>query len=195
MNIFKKWRFGLICAAAFMCACASSWQPAPAVLQTPSWSLCPPAGWMRLTTYAYDMFSKDGPYLQYILIQGRPLDKEFGHTRQKLQSGMLAHEAAQVLINEFSADSQMKRFKLLSSEPVSLSGHMGFKLDYTYLDAQDVPMRCVYYGVVLPDQFFNLRYTAAHRYYFPKDLAIFEQVRRSVRLPVQNATTRASAVY
>jgi hypothetical protein len=193
MNIFKlmaktvtRGAFWLICSMVMFIACATSWKPAPAVLQNTRWSVAAPDEWMRLSTSAYDMLSKDGPYLQYILIQGRPLGKPFQYTQRKLEAAMLPHEAAQVIANDLSADPHLKSFKLLSSEPAWTGGYLGFKLAYTYLDQQNVRIQSIYYGVILSDLFFNIRYTAARRFYFAKDLETFEQVRQSVRLAARS---------
>lgn len=182
-NIQVKSFLGLIAMALLLSACATAWKPAPPTLKTARWSVTAPSEWMYFSTSAYEMLSKDGPYLQYILIQERPLAREFKHTRQKLEAAMLPDEAAQVIVNNMSADPQIKNFQLLRTEPAMIGGHMGFKLEYTYLDQQNVPIKSIYYGVILPRLFFNLRYTAAHRFYFSKDLDTFDQVCQSVRLP------------
>lgn len=152
------------------------------MLQTDHWSVQTPAGWMHLSTPAYEMLSKDGPYLQYILIEERPLTKGFRFTRHKMETGMLPHEAAQVVVDSLSSDPQIRHFKIVSNEPASLGGKAGFKLVYTYQDQQGVDVQSIYYGVILPHSFFNLRYTATRRYYFPKDLATLRKVHDSVRL-------------
>jgi hypothetical protein len=67
-------------------------------------------------------------------------------------------------------------------EPAMVDGHPGFKLTYGYLDKHGVELKTVYYGVVLPDHFFNLRYTAARRFYFDNEQTAFHQVLDSLHL-------------
>lgn len=179
---YRAWALGLALGLT-LSACAL-WQPAPETLQTARWSLQTPAGWMRLSTPAYEMLSKDGPYLQYILIEERPLAQGFRFTRRKMDAGMLPHEAARLIVDNLRNDPKVRHFEVVSNEPSTVGGQPGFKLVYTYRDQQGVDVQSVYYGVILPHCFFNLRYTAARRYYFAKDLAAFRQVRDSVRLAV-----------
>ena len=143
---------------------------------------------MRLSLPDSEMLSKNGPYLEYILIQSRPLAKGFRYTRQNLTTDMLPHEAAQLIIDNLRSDPLIRGFRLLSSEPAILAGEPGFKLTFTYRDKNDVEAQTVYYGVVLPDMFFNLRYTAARRYYFAQELSTFSSVLDSLQFLPRRAS-------
>ena len=127
------------------------------------------------------MFSKDGPYLEYILIQSRPLGRGFRYTRQRLSPDMLPHEAAQLITNNMRIDPQIRQFRLLASEPAMVGGRLGFRLIYSYQDQNGVELKTIHYGVVLPDAYFNLRYTAAQRHYFDSELPTFNKVVDSLR--------------
>ncbi len=162
-------------------SCASVWQPAPPVLEARHWSLEAPDGWMRLTTASYEMLSIDGPYLQYIFIQQQPLAQGLRHTRRKMDHGMLPHETAQVVEDALASDPQIRNFRLLSSQPAFVGEVPGFRLVYAYTDNQGVDTKSIYYGAVVADTFFNIRYTAAQRHYYTKHLSDFEQVVGSLR--------------
>jgi hypothetical protein len=162
--------------------CATIWEPVPEVLAAQSWSLMPPDGWMRLTTQTYEMLSRDGPYLQYIFIQEQSLQQELRNSRQKITPAMLPHEAAAVIVDTLKSDRRIRNFHLLKNSPAMLGGKMGFRLIYTYTDDQGVKIKCDYYGVILQKTFFNIRYTAAHRHYFDKDIDLFQQTLASLRL-------------
>lgn len=162
-------------------ACAP-WKPAPQRLDAAHWSVQIPNGWMRFKTPDYEMLSKDGPYLQYVLIHARPVDHPFRFTHRKIDPRMLPHEAAQVIVANLSADPKIKNFALVSSEPTTIDSILGFKLVYAYTDTQGVDIQAIYYGAIVDHIFFNLRYTAARRHYFSKDLAEFEQIQRSLHL-------------
>jgi hypothetical protein len=162
-------------------ACAGPWNIAPDQLSEPQWSIASPEGWMHLSMQGSEMLSKDGPYLEYILIQSRSLAQGFRFTNQKLNRDMLPHEAAQVIADNMRSDPLIRRLRLLDSEPAMVGGHAGFRLIYSYQDPNGVEIKTIYYGVVLPNRFFNLRYTAAHRYYFDKELPAFNEVFDSLR--------------
>jgi hypothetical protein len=163
-------------------ACAGPWQKAPALLSASRWTVAVPDGWMRLAIADYEMLSKDGSYLHYILIQERPLEKSFRFTRKKIDSGMLPHEVAETVLDDLLADPQIRNFKVLANTPAEVGGVLGFRLDYIYIDPHGLETQSVYLGALHSGALFNLRYTAARRHYFEKYLADFEMVRQSLRL-------------
>lgn len=165
-----------------LAACTSPWQKVPDCLQANNWSVRPPKGWMHMATQDSEMFSKDGPYLEYIFVQSRPLNQGFRFTSKKMKADMLPHEAAQLIVDNMQSDPQIHQFKLLSSEPTFVSNHTGFKLAYTYQDQHGVLIQSVYYGVVLPHVFFNLRYAATQRHYYHQELPAFEKLLRTLRI-------------
>jgi len=170
--------------ALVVALCSTScapWRPAPPNIDRISWSVDMPKGWMHLRTPDYEMFSKDGPYLQYVLIQDRPLDHRFRFTHRNLDADMLPHEAAEVVVANLSADPKIKNFKLLSNEPATMGRVLGFKLVYSYIDAHGVDIQAVYYGAIVHERIFNLCYTAAKRHYFSKYLDEFEKIYRSLQ--------------
>ncbi len=171
-----------IAVILMLAACAGPWKTAPNQLSTPQWSITTPEGWMHLRTQESEMLSKDGPYLEYILIQSRSLAQGFRFTDQKLNPGMLPHEAAQLIIDNMRSDPLIRQFRLQASEPAMVGGRAGFRLTYSYQDQFGVELKTYYYGVVLPDRFFNLRYTATQRHYFEQELPAFNKVVDSLRL-------------
>lgn len=179
----QRWTTGAwVAAMLLLTACAGPWKTVPADLSAPQWSITPPKGWMHLSMPESQMLSKNGPYLEYILIQSRPLTQGFRFTRQELNTGMLPHEAAGLILDNLRSDPLIGSFQLLSSEPATVAGRSGFKLTYSYRDQVGVETKTIYYGAILTDQFFNIRYTAAQRYYFDKELPAFNEVLSSLRL-------------
>lgn len=165
-----------------LAGCATVWQPVQGRLETATWSIQVPDGWVRLTTPGYEMLSKDGPYLQYILIQETPIDKGFRYTRRVVTQDMLPHEMAGVVMDNLRADPQIMDLVLAENAPAMIGGQPGFKLVYSYQDRQGVAMRTIYYGTTNGARFFNLRYTATERHYFAVDRDAFEQVAKSLHL-------------
>ncbi|MDA8141509.1 MAG: hypothetical protein M0036_22935 [Desulfobacteraceae bacterium] len=177
----RRTNLALIVIFFFCNGCASLWQPVHGTLSAAHWSVQVPDGWMRLTTPTYEMLSKDGPYLQYILIQERPISEGFHATGQKMDTQMLPNELAQVVIDTIQVDRQIRDLYVLSAVPAMIGGRQGFKLIYTYLDQNSVEMKTIHYGALFPPYYFNLRYTAAARHYFDADENTFEQVAGSMR--------------
>ena len=170
-----------IAAAVLLAACAGPWRSAPETLGDQQWQIRPPKGWMYLAMPDADMFSKNGPYLEYILVQSRPLTQAFRSTRQKLSGDMLPHEAAQVIIDSMRFDPQVRQFELLGNRPATVGGRPGFKVTYRYRDAHDVTLKAMYIGVILYDRLITLRYTATQRHYFDAQESTFNTVVDSLR--------------
>lgn len=140
-----------------------------------------PEGWRKLDTNKYFLITKDGAYLQYALIQERPLDKAFKHTKKKLRWAMLPQEAAGVIIDEIASDKNILNFQLLENTPASIKGNEGFQILFSYKDQDGSAFKTLYYGFIKDGLFYNLRYTAAKRHYFNKDLKTFEKFVASFR--------------
>jgi len=141
-----------------------------------------PEGWMALDTDEYLMLTKDGPFLQYMLIQERGTDQAFGHTQKKLQPSMLPLEAAGVIVDEIASDRAVINFQILENGPALIDGRQGFKIVFTHQAKDGLTLKTVYYGLIAADSFFSLRFSAPQRYYFDKDIAVFEAVMRTFRL-------------
>lgn len=175
-------------ASMHLSGCAGPWESAPRRLSTLQWSLTPPEGWMHLCMQNADMLSRDGPYLEYILVQSRPLEQGFRFTKQKISPQMLPHEVAGLIVDSLRADPLIRGFRMQSSEPAMVGGHGGFRLTFSYQDQNGVDLKTIYYGVVLPNLFFNLQYTATQRYYFDSQLPAFERVVHSLRFGPDSAS-------
>ncbi|NNG02339.1 MAG: hypothetical protein HKM93_23380 [Desulfobacteraceae bacterium] len=180
--IFDRRSLCALCLLLILGGCGTLWQTAAPNVHTPHWSIDIPEKWMLLETSDYHMFSKDGPYLHYILVQSRPLERKYRHTNLKIDRAMLPHEAAQVVINDLRADPALRRLRIIDNAPVMIDGSLGFKIDYVYEDPNGMDQQTHFYGVVTPPFLFTLRYTAAKRHYFERYIDDFTRVLQSVRL-------------
>jgi hypothetical protein len=167
----------------FMTACAP-WVPAAGLHDSPSYhfSVTLPEKWMKFKSDDYLLVSKDGPFLQYVLIQERDVEQPFGHTSKRLHSGMLAQEAAQVIIDEISSDRCVSDFQVVENRPARINGLNGFKLLFTHKNRDGLLFRTQYYGFLSGDRFYAVRYNAAQRYYFDKDIQTFERILSSFQV-------------
>jgi hypothetical protein len=167
----------------FLPACAP-WLRAGGSYESPShnFSVYIPDGWMRLDTDRYLLLSKEGPFLQYVLIQDRHLDKPFRHTKKKMKAGMLAQEASEVVLDEITSDQTIMDFEVLENVPTKIDGQDGFRLLFTYTNRDGLKLKTVYYGFLSAERFYSIRYTAAKRYYFLKEIPIFDQLLNSFKL-------------
>ena len=64
----------------------------------------------------------------------------------------------------------------------TISGKPGFWTVFTYKTKDELKLKVVYCGVLDGEWFYGIRYSAAQRHYFDKDLKTFETVLRSFKL-------------
>lgn len=141
-----------------------------------------PDGWWKPQYVNKYLITKDGPFLQYVLIQQRPIDRIFKNTKKKMRPRMLPLESARIIIDEIASDRNIMNFKVIENAPAVIGGHAGFKILFTYKDKKGSEFKTLYYGFINGESFFNLRYNAATRHYFDKDIADFKQILNSFRL-------------
>lgn len=135
-----------------------------------------PQDWMRLKANKHLLMSRDGPFLQYILVQERPIDRPFKHTKKKIQRGMLPQEAAGVILDEMSSDRAVFNLSVIGNSPATVDGHEGFRIVFTYSSSEGLEFKTIYYGLIIGETFYSIRYNAAERHYFQKELETFQQV-------------------
>jgi len=147
-----------------------------------SFSIDIPAGWRKIDNNRYLLATKESPFLQYIMVQNRPIGRSFRNTQKKLQKDMLPEEAAQIIIDELISDQNLLNLKILTNTPASIKEYEGFKILYTYSDSQGITYKTLYYGFVKEDTFFNLRFTAADQIYFQRDIGDFRSILNSFQI-------------
>ena len=173
--------FTIFVLLIFLGGCAT-WSPVNGRLNAERYVVDIPEGWMKFDSGGYVMFSKDGPYLQYVLLQERPLEQPFHHTRKRLTASLLPQEAAQVIIDDLSSDKAVQNLSVLENAPAVIDGHDGFMLHYTYRNGQGLILETAYYGFIYKRTYYSLRFTAPQRHYFEKDIRTFESILSNFRL-------------
>jgi hypothetical protein len=141
-----------------------------------------PQGWMRSNTVDYLLITRDGTLLQSIVITRLDINKELKNTKKKFKKDMLPQEAAEVIIDNTASDSAILNFEVLENSPAKISGFPGFKLVATNKNKDGLKYKSIYYGFITGEWFYGIRYTAAQRHYFDKDIKTFEKVFESFKL-------------
>ncbi len=181
-RIMKKLS-ALLLLLLFISGCASSAQKRSLKdLPDVDFSVEIPGGWWKPARVNKYLITRDGAIKQYVLIQQRPIDRPFRHTKKTINRGMLPQEAAGVIIDEIASDRYILNFKVLENAPAVIDGNAGFKILFTYGDKKGSSYRTLYYGFIRGDSFYNLRYNAKLQYYNDKDLADFKAILKSFQL-------------
>jgi hypothetical protein len=149
-----------------------------------------PEGWWKPKHIDKYLITKDGVFLQYVLIQQRPIDRPYRNTKKKLNKGMLPQEAAGVIIDEIASDRRIYNFNVIENAPAIIDGREGFKILFTFKDKKSSSFKTFYYGFISGNSFYNLRYNAVMRHYFEKDITDFEQILSSFKVVKNKAALK-----
>lgn len=155
-----------------------------------------PKGWMRLNADHDLLITRDGILLQHVLIERVLVDRPLKNTRKTLTRGMQPQALAEVILDNITSSEQMLDVRVQENRPVQVGPHRGFKLVYVHRNKNGLRFKSVQHGFIAGDLFYGIRYTAAERYYFAKDLPTFEHVVASFRLirpPESAAASRAGS--
>jgi len=95
---------------------------------------------------------------------------------------MMPEEAAEVIVNEILADSNIRNFSVTENIPAQIAGNRGFRMGFVYTDADGYVFKTIYYGFIKDGTFYNIRYAATQEDFFQNDLKTFENVFNSFRL-------------
>lgn len=160
------------------------WQPTAGLYSSPAenFALELPPGWMRLNSNEDLLITRDGVLLQHVSVERAAVDRPLKSTKKTLTRGMQPQAIAEVIIDNFMSSERMLDVKVVENRPVQVAQYRGFRLVYTHRDKNGLRFKSVLHGFLAGDVFYAIRYTAAERYYFAKDLPTFEQVLASFTL-------------
>jgi hypothetical protein len=141
-----------------------------------------PDGWMRSNRHDFFLMTRDGVPLQMITVYRTKVDAPLRFTKKKLEKGMLPHEVAEVIADNQASNQGALNFKLEENRPVTTAGRPGFRIIYSLANSQGLKQKGVVCGFIDGDWYYELRYNAAERHYFEKDLGTFDKFVASFRL-------------
>jgi hypothetical protein len=141
-----------------------------------------PAGWHRAALVKNLLIlTRDGLALQFIRIGRVPLDDHPRRSKKRFAKGMLPQDLAEVELDAIRSDADIANFELIQNVPITVAGHSGFKLVYSFKVA-GLRVKRVHYGFLLRDWVYRIQFQAAARYYFDRDLPAFERVFESFKV-------------
>ena len=160
------------------------WQPTAGLYSSPAENFAVelPQGWMRLNSNEDLLITRDGILLQHVSVERAAVDRPLKSTKKTLTRGMQPQAVAEVIIDNFMSSERMLDVKVVENRPFPVAQYRGFRLVYTHRDKNGLRFKSVLHGFLAGDVLYAIRYTAAERYYFAKDLPTFEQVLASFRL-------------
>jgi hypothetical protein len=170
------WAFLLL----FLSACATGGETPNARKAPENFTVKIPEQWIRLNVPDTFMCSKDGPFEQYIYIQQRHVSDPFPHAKKPLTPGMKAGELAELVIQEISSDPGVFDFRAIDTKQAKVNHHDGFKILFTYKLKDGNSFKTLYYGFLLGDWYYGIRYNADVSRYSEDDVRVFEEMVKSL---------------
>ena len=166
------------------CATPSPWVPAGGSYKADaqSFSVELPQEWMRFDRGEGLIITKDGILLQNISIARALLDQELKYTKKKFRKGMIPQEVAGVVLDNLQSNPATLNMEIIENVPATIGGHPGFKAIFTFKSKDGLRSKSILYGFLFKDWYYSIRYTAASKHYFDKDLNTFEKVFESFKL-------------
>lgn len=144
-------------------------------------SMMAPPGWVRKNYAVYDIFlSRDGPLLNFIAIDREKHDRELALTKRKTGPDLLPQEVAELVIAEQKASEARGAFAVLSNRPASIGGRPAVRVHTRWKTERGLPIERLTYAMVDQKGRLAFIYEAPGLVYFPKGLADFEAMMKSV---------------
>lgn len=141
-----------------------------------------PSGWRRTNARDGLTLTRDGLSLQMVRIVREPFDKELAFTKRKIDKGMLPQELAEIVIDNIRSNREISNVQVSENQPATIGGYPGFRVAYSYHTKDNLKKQGVFYGVLVDQWFYRMLVEAPARHYFPRDLAIFEQIKQTFKI-------------
>jgi len=144
----------------------------------------PPQGWMRRNTDELFLITKDNVLLQQVVISRKALaaEKQFSHTRKRVDRGMLPPELAEVVVDDYQSDADHPFEAVEENVPETVAGKPAFRVQLVFSTKDGLRYRCLAYGFLADNWFYEIVYVAPARHYFDRDLAAVQSMVKSFRL-------------
>jgi hypothetical protein len=145
------------------------------------YTLVAPLGWVRRNYDIYDVFlSRDGPLLNFIAGTREKHDRELARTKRTTQPDLLPQEVAELVIAEQKAGESRGAFTVLSNRPASIGGKPAVRVHTRWKTERGLPIERLTYAMVDQKGRLAFIYEAPGLVYFPKGLADFEAMMKSM---------------
>lgn len=145
------------------------------------YSLSLPLGWVKNTTTGNDLFiTRDGPALNYILVNRQPHDTKLPRTKRETRADMLPHEMAELILAEWKGNEATANLEVLANTPAFLGGKPAARVHIRYKNERGLPIERILIGMVDAKGRLFLVYEAPAIVYFQRSLAEFEAMAASL---------------
>lgn len=146
------------------------------------YSLDLPLGWVKRTADTNDIFiTRDGPALNYIVVNRQPHDRKLPRTKRETRADMLPHEVAELAIAEWKSSEATANLQVIANTPIMLGGKPAVRVHIRYKNDRGLPIERVMVALVDAKGRLSIQYEAPAIVYFARGLPDFEAMLASVR--------------
>lgn len=186
-------------AIVFLIACLAAcapWQrvdPADrSAAKRDDYTLELPAGWVKRTADSNDVFvTRDGPALNYIVVDRQSHDRKLPRTQRATTPDMLPHELGELAIAEWRRNEATANLQVLANAPTRIGGRPAVRVHVRYKNERGLPIERLMVALVDARGRLSLLYEAPAIVYFQRGLADFEAMLASVRFNPQTHQQKA----
>ena len=166
MNLHHSIAIGLLIATLAAC---TPWARVDQSSQLESkrndYTLELPLGWVKRTADTNDFFvTRDGPALNYIVVNRQPHDRKLPRTKRETRADMLPHEVAELAIAEWKSKESTANLDVLSNTPATLDGKPAVRLHIRYKNDRGLPIERIMIGLVDAKGRLSIQYEAPVSY-------------------------------
>lgn len=134
-----------------------------------------PAGWSYSGSLGSEFVAtRDGVLLQSITIRSDKLAKALPNTERELSANLSGFELAETIAGDLRSDRNRIGLTVVANEPATLDGQSGCKLTLAFTNADQLRLTETRYCVVQQGKLWTLSFLAPHRFYYDRDLPVFE---------------------
>jgi hypothetical protein len=135
-----------------------------------------PPGWMKLNGLSNALVAtRDGFNLQTLRFRRIDLEKKLPHTLKVIRKTMRPDEVAEVLLDDLRTDGTALGLQILDTRPAQFAGRPGFRATVLFKDPDGLRYKAVLSGAIIEGYAWQLTYVAAARFYFDRDLPLYER--------------------
>ncbi|HEY9097851.1 MAG TPA: hypothetical protein VIN38_03175 [Thiobacillus sp.] len=141
-----------------------------------------PVGWVKRTADTNDVFvTRDGPALNYIVVNRQPHDRKLPRTKRETRADMLPHEVAELAIAEWKSSESTANLQVISNTPVLIDNRPAVRVQIRYKNDRGLPIERVMVALVDVRGRLSIQYEAPSIVYFARGLPDFEAMVASIR--------------
>jgi hypothetical protein len=183
MTLYHRLAIGLLLASLAACAPWTHVDPGSRnESRHNDYTLDLPLGWVKRTADTNDLFvTRDGPALNYIVVNRQPHDRKLPRTKRETRADMLPHEVAELAIAEWKSSEATANLQVLSNVPMMLGGKPAVRVHIRYKNDRGLPIERVMVALVDTKGRLSIQYEAPAIVYFQRGLADFDALVASVR--------------